>query len=42
MKNLFQSIIKQIPLEKLLVKILHVVVEEIKEALTNHEPTTKK
>lgn len=42
MKSLLQSLVKSIKLEPLLIKILHVVVEEIKEALTNHQPTLKK
>lgn len=42
MKNIFNAIIKQIPLETLLIKIFHVVVEEIKDALTKHQDTIKK
>lgn len=41
MKSLLQSLVKSIKLEPLLIKILHVVVEEIKDSLTNYQPKTK-
>ena len=41
MKGLFNSIVKKIPLETLLIKIFHVVIEEVKDALIKHQDEKK-